>query len=463
MVERSGDIDNVFKEGLTNYRRRPPQYIWDNVSSQLEAKSRKRIMPMVFAVAASFLLVAGLGIAIRYLVLNDVSSLNNTELGVDLDSKKENNLSKPKHDMSAGALKSTSKGESNILQSRKLQADNNQIKQEKDIDNHSPVDASSTIRLSDIRLSSKESIPGETLSGSDPDNDITNLELTLTEENVINSGAPHVFYEIDTKNRQSNWAVGGEAGPMYTYRDITSGSSNSHIESRMNNAESGLVAYAGGFNVKLKAARRWSFQTGVYYSKMGHSTNEVYTEQNDMYFLSSQEENQDNSYLIVNSTGTVRSRANKPLPPGSSGSTTEDPNTYNQVMVNDELSNYEEINYTAKQYFEYIEIPLYVKFKVIDRKLDFKLIGGLSTNILVDNSTILEQVDNDIDYEPIDNYNYVNYSSTLGLGIEYPFARNFSFNLEPMIKYYLSPINKNPEVNVFPYSIGIFSGISYNF
>jgi len=57
----------------------------------------------------------------------------------------------------------------------------------------------------------------------------------------------------------------------------------------------------------------------------------------------------------------------------------------------------------------------------------------------------------------------INYSSTLGLGLEYNITETISLSLEPAFKYYINSINRSDNINTHPYSIGIFTGLSYIF
>ena len=118
---------------------------------------------------------------------------------------------------------------------------------------------------------------------------------------------------------------------------------------------------------------------------------------------------------------------------------------------------------TAFQYFEYLEVPLIVKFKVIDRKLDFNLLGGISTNFLFENSVQINDDGDNTAYGETVNIQKVNYSSSVGIGFEYPVFANLLFNIEPKFRYYLNPIDKSLNLNVYPFSIGIFAGFSWIF
>jgi hypothetical protein len=61
------------------------------------------------------------------------------------------------------------------------------------------------------------------------------------------------------------------------------------------------------------------------------------------------------------------------------------------------------------------------------------------------------------------NVNNMNYSGAVGIGLEYPILSKLMLNVEPRFKYYLNPIVKNPTYNIHPYSLGVFTGISYVF
>jgi hypothetical protein len=117
----------------------------------------------------------------------------------------------------------------------------------------------------------------------------------------------------------------------------------------------------------------------------------------------------------------------------------------------------------AFQYFEYLEVPLIVKYKIIDRKLDFHLLGGISTNFLAGNSVKIAGDGKKYDFGETDEITKVNYAGSVGIGFEYPVLANLMLNIEPKFRYYLNPIDKSVNLNVYPYSFGLFAGISYVF
>jgi len=57
----------------------------------------------------------------------------------------------------------------------------------------------------------------------------------------------------------------------------------------------------------------------------------------------------------------------------------------------------------------------------------------------------------------------ISFSSSVGMGMEYSFSGNFSFNLEPTLRYYINPFSPVAGVKIHPYSFGLFSGLIYKF
>jgi opacity protein-like surface antigen len=57
----------------------------------------------------------------------------------------------------------------------------------------------------------------------------------------------------------------------------------------------------------------------------------------------------------------------------------------------------------------------------------------------------------------------VNFSSSFGLGLEYNLSEKISLDIEPTLRYYLSPMGEQSGSSTRPYSFGVFSGLSYKF
>jgi hypothetical protein len=115
------------------------------------------------------------------------------------------------------------------------------------------------------------------------------------------------------------------------------------------------------------------------------------------------------------------------------------------------------------QSFEYIEIPLLISYKVIDRLIDIQLLGGISTNLLIGNNAFAEFEGKRISLGETANIYKFNYCSIVGFGVEYGFTDQLSFSIEPTFKYYLNSLSSGTRLHVHPFSVGLFSGVSYKF
>ena len=108
-------------------------------------------------------------------------------------------------------------------------------------------------------------------------------------------------------------------------------------------------------------------------------------------------------------------------------------------------------------------MPVLMRYKLIDKAVDFNLIGGLSSNMLVGNSAYTMVNGSKYIIGETEGLNKFTVSSLFGLGMEYNLSDKFSLNIEPTMRYYMNQFTGATSSNVHPYSFGIFSGVSYKF
>lgn len=120
-------------------------------------------------------------------------------------------------------------------------------------------------------------------------------------------------------------------------------------------------------------------------------------------------------------------------------------------------------NYNLKQQAGYLEIPLVVRYKIIDRRMDFLLLGGINTNVLMSNNASLVDNKEIIANGKIEGLNPLTFSSSVGMGISYAISDRFNLSVEPTMKILLNSLNKQSGYDSRPYAVGIFTGISYQF
>jgi hypothetical protein len=115
------------------------------------------------------------------------------------------------------------------------------------------------------------------------------------------------------------------------------------------------------------------------------------------------------------------------------------------------------------QDFDYVEVPLYLRYSVIDKKIGVDLLGGLSSNFLVGNRLYADGSSGKTLVGKTKDMATFNYSGTFGLGLRYGLTNRLSFSIEPRVKYFLNSVSNNSDVTFKPYTIGVFTGFSYEF
>jgi hypothetical protein len=257
-----------------------------------------------------------------------------------------------------------------------------------------------------------------------------------------------------------HWLVGAQVSPEY---NVSKGSQSKVYASNMLNASSNSVDLGGGISVEYKKGKRWSLQSGVYYSGLGQSSGNTSSSgrgNGDLYAgLASGYLNTPVNIDAVTNRVSMNSKAGvielSNIPSGIVVGTNLEDKTMNSAVV---VSNTRFI-----QDFEYIEIPLYLRYTLIDSRFDVVMLGGLSSNLLVGNQTFVEEGSGKTLVGKTQDMEVMNYSGTLGLGFKYGLSKRISLNVEPRVKYFLNSLNSNSSVTYKPYTIGVFTGLSYEF
>ncbi len=279
---------------------------------------------------------------------------------------------------------------------------------------------------------------------------------TYTEQVFANIPEPYV-----APRKQDKWEVKGQFAPVFSYRAISNVPSGMN-KSDFDNAESALLAYSGGVTVAYKVMSRLSIQTGVFYSQMGQSINNVVTI-NNMY-ASVSSNNLYTKNFVQTSSGSVTVASNM--------KSTNDGNYasfFNADAQSVEKAGYQLVsnaspsNRCLVERIDYLEIPVILRYKVVDRKLNFYLLGGMSTNILIDNNVFVDTGSDLIKEGSVLMARPVNYSSTFGIGLSYRITGNLLIDLEPSFKYFLQSYTTNSQIGSNPYAFGMYTGIVYRF
>lgn len=246
--------------------------------------------------------------------------------------------------------------------------------------------------------------------------------------------------EDEKEEKRSKWAISTNASPVY-FNSLAEGSSiDEQFNSNSKNYTTTLsIGLAGSYAINDKL----SLKTGVNSINLSYNTN-------DVVFESRMREVDNNIPTIsrnANASNMVFSSKN--------GTVNEISGDVENVIIDNNIG-------ALKQNISYIEVPLELSYKLIDKKFGVEIIGGMSTLFLNQNNISLMANGLEMEVGRANNLNNIHFSSNVGLGFKYSFWKSFNANFQPMFKYQINTFNQNSS-NFKPYFIGLYSGISFSF
>lgn len=436
MFEREPNIDIVFRNGLKNLEVLPPADVWDNIPPMPVRTSRLRI---ISGIAAGVAALVSLTLLATWYVRNTSTPVLLSEVTVP--------------------------GEG--LEGLQL-----------DIMEATPVSRNEDARVIRIVTPAAPVVPvvnvAPDLTAAEPAGPIASADIpeqrtepgeqvTLfpDEITVINAGRfagaeegiMATMSEARAIPAEKRFLVGASMSPAMGF----SRSGNNQRLAELISSERSRPSYSTGVTVGYKISDRLTIQSGIGMASIGQTISDVnvYAGLSDFYAVKS-------SYLysVETSSGTIlagntdlyltdsRDRVGT-LVQGNMA----DPSKYELTQVGSDI----------QQVFRYLEMPVVLRYKVIDRKLGLNLSGGVAYGLLVDNAAYTGEGSDLIRVGHTEGINIHNISSQLGLGMEYDLSRKITFNLEPVFRYYMTPLSDITGSLYKPYSLGFWSGFSFKF
>lgn len=469
--------DKIIQEKLKDFSLAPPQHIFDNVQASLAAQKRKRRIAYISWIsAAAVVLLAFIGgwyfnESQNRKSIQAVQSEISTQENPQRLLEQQEQISTPPNSETKESEKKEQIVNSEIrLPEKNLVAENNKLITELEVEEQSETTVNlneATIpEIEDAKITEDENAKilveerVAILEKDSPVTEKTQQELTAYEKTLI---AGNVQKASETDQKQGSWKLGMSISPGYSSQ--VTNHSDSYNQNMNYTGNTGNANVSGGIMVQYKTAKRWSVESGVYYAKNGQKSvnsfdlfafnqraDEMYAPVGDSYF--SNAVNVTNGQLEMNGTAGVV--ALNGTPRGAEVTTNMDESklsSQNSLVTSGEFS----------QVFEFVEIPLLVRYRLIDSKFGLELLGGFNAGIVVGNDAYL---DNEFGLQNVgktEDISPFNLSGTLGVGLNYELGKHFSLGFEPRFNYYLSSINQNPDVEFRPYRIGFYTGVYYEF
>ncbi len=489
-------IDDYFREGLDNLNVIPPVEVWNNISGQLPVKKNRTRMVIWIAVAASVSLFAAIS-GWNYLNRSEKSIRIENEAPLAQTQKKDHSNTSINSTPQSGFNKKESQSSSSVAsvnqdsqQIHSLTTKNSKTntliavvpENQKNISDSKSIEKVQDVVKSQDPVGNTSFVPAsaskqETSENFDRISAIAwNMETPSTYGKVeqgyiiVKPDIAPVYDDIfaydetaESKEKLNRWAIGGQMAPLYSYRSISDVNAPGLSKASMNKVENAVITYSSGVKVDYEATSRLTFQTGVYYMKMGQEINNVSSLKSAKVnsaniALDAQYANMSQNYNASNSTGTIIAPSAEIYPQGSLTVSRAEYTVGNLAARPADLSQKD-----IEQSFDFIEVPFLAKYKIIDRKINVHLLGGMSTHVLVGNKTTLRTGPDEVIHGKTADVETMNYSSSVGFGVVYNLRKNLMFSVEPTFKYYLNSFNSSDAVKLHPYALGLYSGFSFKF
>jgi len=441
MVNRGANIDMVFRNGLKDYEVLPPQEVMNNILPVIKTRQRSYVF---LKSAATVAVVVSIGFLAYQLTRESSNEFANSEMAFNIEAsspvafhaigRSQNKSIAQK----ASYIKNSPELKTEVLPVRVLESDEAVITSQ---------EVPSLYKPKTLSLSNKNSQQGIFPSSfSAPQNPAFTLKET----------DPGYIIENPPAAATEKWSIAAMASPTY-YSRFSSG--NDAVSKQLMSSEQPLVSYTGGVAFSYKVNKRFSIQAGLAYSSLAQSVDGVNS------FTGFQKYNDSkgsSAFEVLTSNGTIFTK-NPDVFMLASGPVERVLTNYTKDVFDPKQANLQFVSGSLHQNFSYLELPVMMRYKIIDKKVDVNVVGGMSYNLLVGNSVYSIVNGDKYAIGETAGLNKLTVSSSLGMGMEYSLSEKLSLNLEPTFRYYLNPFNGSTSSSVHPYSFGIFSGVSYRF
>lgn len=432
----NNNLDHLFKKALQDKSCEPPPYIWGNIERQLNKNKHKVALWWWRTAAAAAVVAAFIGIWLFYSVESpeiEVAGITGTEI---LKTKDSTNLPDTFSDsiqeektVQYVTKETVTEVPVLIAQNKRTELEPIQMHRAGEagfIEQTAPDYAISTRKLQRnfIPLTSKEAYQNQKEYQK-----LLNTPTSLTTD----------------EKRKIKVMVSGHFVPAYSSGSYSSSLKNSRGVSYSSNQMDGLMNVGGGLKLSVSANKRFSVQTGLFYSRMGQKTSGAGSGVRAMMLPSLQHSDR----MIATPLGNIKTR--------TQGVAYRSPEAILLSSLNSSSSE------TIEQTFGTLEIPLHVRYLLNNNKVLFAVSGGVSGNFIVNNKVFLRN-GRDKEYigstEDIRNFNI---STDIGLGMEYPVMSNIRIMIEPGFKYFLQSLSRNDDIDFKPYLFTFSTGIGIRF
>src|SRR5664279_694110 len=386
MSEPGANIDLLFRNGLKDFEVLPPPEVWDSICSSGKIKRHPIVFFRVAAVAAVLMSVGFL----TFRLSRETATVPDSTLAFNIE-------------------KSYPVIHNEILRKEAIPT--------KQITNISASAASERteymhpISIEKQTVSTESIVPLNSRSNLTLTNSESSLQSFLNPQNSSGSKTLYVRYTdlqyMPADKLVDRWSIAAMASPTY-YSQFNSGSDA--FSKELMKSEQPLVSYSGGVAFSYKISKRFSIQSGLYYSSLGQKVDGINSFSGFQPYGTITKG--DHNFEVLTTNGTVFT--NNPDVFLSANGADRIVTAYTNDVFDPKKASLQPVSTSLDQNFKYLEFPVVLKYRLIDKTIGINLIGGLSYNLLVSNSVSTTVDGNKYSIGKTQGLNPLTLSSSLG-------------------------------------------------
>lgn len=230
------------------------------------------------------------------------------------------------------------------------------------------------------------------------------------------------------------------------------GTQYSVFNSLNNTSDNTKNSLAGGINVSLESNKRFGLQTGIYYAQLEQNSRGNYQAVGAESFSS------------VASNGLAIAEATQSTSWGNVA--IAEPEVQADMVLRETydapVQNKANSSTTMQQRAAYLEIPLIMRYTLIDQRVGVEVLGGFNNSFLINNRASYAYDGRTMNASTEDLKAY-NTNSVAGVALNYSVTEQLNLGIEPKFKYYFNSLSENKNINFRPVVFGVYTGLTYHF